>query len=69
MFLKRLSLGFKYYIEELKVQKFFWTRLANFSQSGLISDPLMVSKFHNGIYDPKGQENRRKQKDKLYKKI
>ena len=25
--------------------------------SGLVSDPVMVSKLHNGNYDPKGQDN------------
>ena len=36
----------------------FWTRLANFGHLGLISDPLVVSKFHNETHDPKGQENK-----------
>ena len=31
--------------------------LACFDHFVLISDPLMVSKFHNGIHDPKGQEH------------
>ena len=35
----------------------FWARLASFDQLGL-SDPLMVSKFHNRILDPKGQEKK-----------
>ena len=38
--------------------QFFWARLASFSHLCLISDTLMVSKFHNGIYDSKGQENK-----------
>ena len=38
----------------------FWARLASFGHLGLISDPLMVSKFHNETHDPKGQE------DKIY---
>ena len=36
----------------------FWARLASFSHLGLISDPLIVSKFHNKTHDPKGQENK-----------
>ena len=35
----------------------FWAIPASVSQTGLISDPLMVSEFHNGIHDPKGLEN------------
>ena len=31
----------------------FWARLASFGQLGLISDPQIFSKFHNGINDPK----------------
>ena len=34
----------------------FWARLASLGQLGLISDPLIVSKFHNETHDPKGQE-------------
>ena len=34
----------------------FCARLASFRHLGLISDPLMFSKFYNGIHDPKGQE-------------
>ena len=33
-------------------------RLASFCQLGFISDPLIVSKFHNKTHDPKGQENK-----------
>ena len=36
----------------------FWARLASFGHSGLISDPLIVSMFHNETHDPKGQENK-----------
>ena len=36
----------------------FLTRLASCSHLGVISDSLMVSKFYNGINDPKGQENK-----------
>ena len=36
----------------------FWARLASFGHLGLISDPLIVSKFHNETQDPKGQENK-----------
>ena len=35
-----------------------WTRLASFCQLGFISDPLIVSKFHNETHDPKRQENK-----------
>ena len=35
-----------------------WARLASFCHLGFISDPLIVSKFHNETYDPKGQENK-----------
>ena len=54
--LKRLSFGSKDYI--LRTESEEWARLACLSHLGLISDPLMVSKFHNGIHDPKGQENK-----------
>ena len=33
-------------------------RLASFCHFGFISDPLIVSKFHNETHDPKGQENK-----------
>ena len=36
----------------------FWARLASFGHLGLIGDPLIVPKFHNGTHDPKGQENK-----------
>ena len=35
-----------------------WARLASFCHLGYISDPLIVSKFHNETHDPKGQENK-----------
>ena len=35
----------------------FWARLASFGHLGLISDPLIISKFPNKTHDPKGQEN------------
>ena len=35
-----------------------WARLISFSHLGFISDPLIVSKFHNETHDPKGQENK-----------
>ena len=34
----------------------FWARLVSFCHLGFISDPLIVSKFHNETHDPKGQE-------------
>ena len=36
----------------------FWARLASFGHLGLISDPLIVSKYHNETHDPKVQENK-----------
>ena len=36
----------------------FWARLASLGHLGHISDPLIVSKFHNETHDPKGQENK-----------
>ena len=36
----------------------FWDRLASFGHLDLISDPLMVLKFHNAIHDPKRQANK-----------
>ena len=35
-----------------------WARLASFCHLGSISDPFIVSKFHNETHDPKGQENK-----------
>ena len=35
-----------------------WARLASFYHVGFISDPLIVSKFHNETHDPKEQENK-----------
>ena len=35
----------------------FWARVASFDHLDLISDPLIVSKFHNETHYPKGQEN------------
>ena len=35
-----------------------WARLASFCHLGVISDPLIVSKFHNETHDLKGQENK-----------
>ena len=43
---------------ETSVCKIFWARLASFGHLGLISEPLIVSKFHNETHDPKGQENK-----------
>ena len=36
----------------------FWAGLASFGHLGLISDPLIVSKFQNETHDTKGQENK-----------
>ena len=35
----------------------FWARLTSFCHLGIISDPLIVSKFHNETHDSKGKEN------------
>ena len=35
-----------------------WAGLASFCQLGFISDPLIVSKFHNKTRDSKGQEHK-----------
>ena len=57
--LKRLSFGSKDCTKVLKPEcAYVWVRLASFSHLGFISDPLMVSKFHNETHDPKGQENK-----------
>ena len=57
--LKGVSFGSKDCTKELKLEcKFFWARLASFCHLGFISDPLIVSKFHNETHDPKGQENK-----------
>ena len=33
-------------------------RIASLGHLGLISEPLIVFKFHNETHDPKGQENK-----------
>ena len=60
MFFTKLFFGSKGNIIELKVcsVQVFWARLASFGPLGTISDPLKVSKFHNGVQDTKGQENK-----------
>ena len=59
MFLKMLSFGSKECTKELKLGCVnIWARLASFGNLGHISDPLIVSKFHNETHDPKGQENK-----------
>ena len=35
-----------------------WARLVSFCHLGVISDTLIVLKFHNETHDPKGQENK-----------
>ena len=37
---------------------FFLGQTSLFRPSGLISDPLIVSKVYNETHDPKGQENK-----------
>ena len=57
--LNRVSFGSKDCTKELKLEyAYFWARLASFCHLGFISDPLIVSKFDNETYDPKGQENK-----------
>ena len=60
MFLKMLSFVSKECTKELKLEcaNFFKARLASFGNLGHISDPLIVSKFHNETHDPKGQDNK-----------
>ena len=60
MFVTKLSFGSKGHIKKLKMYsvQVFWARLASFGPSGTISDPLKVSKFYNGVQDPKGHENK-----------
>ena len=51
-----VSFRSKYCTKELKLEcAYFWARLASFCHLGFISDPLIVSKFHNETHDPKGQ--------------
>ena len=53
-----VSFGSKDYTKELKLSsvQVFWARLDSFGQLGLITDPQIPSKFHNGTNDPKGLE-------------
>ena len=41
----------------------FWVIRASCGHLGLVSDPLIISKFSNKSHDPKGQEN------KIYTKV
>ena len=51
--LKRLSFGSKDCTKELSQSvHIFWARLASFCHIGFVSDPLIVSKFHNETHDP-----------------
>ena len=54
------SFGSKLCSKELKLKcvHIFWARLASFGYLGLISDPLIGSKFLDKTHDPKGQENK-----------
>ena len=58
--LKWVSFGSKDCTKELKLECAYisWTRIAYFCHLGFISDPIIVSKFHNETHDPKGQENK-----------
>ena len=57
--LKGVFFGSKDCVNELKLEcAYFLGRLASFCHLGFISDPLIVSKFHNVTHDPKGQENK-----------
>ena len=50
-----------------------WARLASFCHLGVISDSLIVSKFHNETHDTKGQENKiytiMKGREKFYRRL
>ena len=57
--IKRVSLGSKDCTKDLNQSVHIsWARLASFYHLGVISDPLIVSKFHNETDDSKGQENK-----------
>ena len=57
--LKRVPFGSKDCTKELKLEcAYFWARLGIFCYLGVISDPVIVSKFHSETHDPKGQENK-----------
>ena len=58
--LKRVSFGGKDCTKQLKLECAYisWARLASFCHLGVISDPLIVTKFHNETHDPKEQENK-----------
>ena len=57
--LKRVSFGSKDCTKELKPEcAYSWAKLASFCHLGVISDPLIVSKFHNETHDLKGQDNK-----------
>ena len=58
--LKRVSFGSKDCSKELKLEcAYFLGQTSYFCHLGFISDPLIiVSKFHNETYNPKGQENK-----------
>ena len=51
--------GSKECTKELKLEcANFLGQTSSFGNLGHISDPLIVSKFHNETHDPKGQENK-----------
>ena len=56
--LKRVSFKSKDCTKELKLKCAYslGQTIASFCHLGFISDPLIVSKFHNETHDPKGQE-------------
>ena len=59
MLLKGVSFGSKDCTKELKLEcAYFLARIASFCHLGVISDPLIVSKFHNETHYSKGQENK-----------
>ena len=56
--LKGVSFGPSECIKELKPEcAYFLGQTISFGHLGLISDPLVSSKYHNETHDPKGQEN------------
>ena len=57
--LKRVSFGSRECTIELKLEcAYFLGQTSSFCHLGFISDPLIISKFHNETHDPKGQENK-----------
>ena len=57
--LTRVSLGSKDCTKKMKLESaYFMGQTSKFLPISFISDPLIVSNFHNETHDPKGQENK-----------